>query len=399
MSDTPNNNGGNSPPTDQPGYLYHQQKPPAPPRRRRAPRPSDFRTFQQPSQPGEKLFQSNVKRFLVVIVGMAVIFALALFIAVESWRAKQAHQRSPSRPRSSWVTASTNFQRRAPSRDELQRLGRAASADAADGEAIRRAVMLAKHARELENQGQFMTALDRYYDALEQWPRLLQVRARVARLHLALKEYAKAEEAMKLALEEDPRSPGLLNDLGVCRFLRSDPARARESFEAALQIDPRLMAAHYNLSLCQVAQNDRAGARASLSIFLAAQPDDPKALKQLAYIDAADGSYTQALLSVQAALRAAPDSAALYADAAALMALMDRTTDALDFLRKAESLSSPVEVFTVYQQPAFQKIHPSDAGRQFERELVEQSRKGGSGGKTNALINAPPEPILAEPPL
>ncbi len=61
-------------------------------------------------------------------------------------------------------------------------------------------------------------------------------------------EYQDAEKAYKTALEQNPNSPKILNNLGNIAFYLKDYNKAIDYYQGAISAAPELMSAHYNLS-------------------------------------------------------------------------------------------------------------------------------------------------------
>ena len=70
------------------------------------------------------------------------------------------------------------------------------------------------------------------------------------------KEFAKALEPLKNALEKEPRNLGNLNSLGTCYMAMGDSTLAISTYEKALEINPNAPMAYYNIgSAYQIQQN------------------------------------------------------------------------------------------------------------------------------------------------
>lgn len=70
------------------------------------------------------------------------------------------------------------------------------------------------------------------------------------------KEFDKALEPLKSALEKGPRNLGTLNSLGTCYMATGNTAKAISTYEKALEINPKAPMAYYNIgSAYQIQQN------------------------------------------------------------------------------------------------------------------------------------------------
>ena len=169
-----------------------------------------------------------------------------------------------------------------------------------DVEAIRKAVFLAKRAKALAQGGSYDEAIARYKDALEVWPLLTQVWAELGRLYLQTHDYNKAQISLEKAVENDPGSPDILNDLAVAALYLGQTDKAIKLLDTVIEISPQFASAYFNVALCHLSKGDKKGAREYFDRFLRLKPDDPRALREKAYLDAIDHRYPEAL---DAALR------------------------------------------------------------------------------------------------
>lgn len=381
------------PSAGQNGYRFHmQQREPA---SGRSTRPDTGRIDTRKGT--EHVFQRNLRLFFFVSIGMALFFFVTLTIYRKSSQRKQARVVSGiSAAQATAPRSSRSRVARADARESEWLSGTGVTMEP-DPETLQRAVMLARQADSLRDAGRYPEACQQYSEALKVWPYLSKARAELGRLHLKLKNYAQARIDLEHAVDDDPASPGLLNDFGVALFHVRRFDRAMKLFETAAQTSPDLAEAHFNLALCYTAQGERAKAKDALDKYLKLKPDDPPALKQLAFLAAADGHYTNAMEILTTAMTKAPDWPPAYFDAAATAALMGRPQDAISYLTKAEALASPVAVYMVYQQPAFRETRNTDRGKAYGVEIEEKARKQSGTVDVGALLNNMPEPLMSPP--
>jgi tetratricopeptide (TPR) repeat protein len=340
----------------------------------------------------------NLRTFLIVAAGMSVFFMLAMFTSIRAWRLKEA--RATSTKPAAAQDAEKKFPRiKDPIRIEDPNWGlRGDGTRKSDADAIHGALLLAKRADALVESGDTREAIDLYIEALTVWPHLTAARIKLGRLFLTLRDYIRAQEYLEAAVENDPGSTDLMNDLGVAYFHQRRITTAMKQFKSAVQIDDRFAPSYFNLALCHLSMADQNSARDYLHKYLTLVPDDTRALKQQAFLDASEGDYTNAMTTLQRAISLDASWPALRFDAAATAALMGRGDDAIVHLQKAETLASPSAVYLVYQQPAFREVRLSEPGRAYLKELVERARERSSSKETYNPLRDAIEPILSNPP-
>jgi len=321
---------------------------------------------------GHQILVANLRTFIVSAILMTGLLVLAAYLADRVWQMKR-HQYAQRRG------APAETARRTPSGDDTashppSKPTPAAPSTELDPETLRKAVFLTRTAQAFEKSGDLEKAAQRYREALGVWPYLAGAWARLGRVYLQLQQYDNAARALERAVESNPSDPALLNDLGVAYLYQNRIPMAAEFFRAATDVNADYAPALFNLALCSLATEDTESARQQLEAYLRLRPDDPRALKEKAYLLARDGKFSEALTLLKRAIVHNPDWPALYFDAAAAAALAGDTERALEYLRKAQLITAPQEVYRVYLQPAFQQIRLTEAGQLFERELAQSAR-------------------------
>jgi tetratricopeptide (TPR) repeat protein len=345
--------------------------------------------------PGRRAFINTTRRFAVFMAAMLGLLFICIWVLLSIWRQADREIQSSavyseSPPPSLWrrEAAQSTAGINAPVKEAPAR-----TAKALDMDSISRAIFLARGAMAREQAGDFQGAIGGYVEALDVWPRQADVWARLGGAYLKIKEYAKARAALEMAVENNPSSAVVLNDLGVAFLYTGQTDQAQRAFEAAQIADPRFAASFFNLALCQLARGDRVSARNFFNRYLHIRPDDPRALREVAFLDAAAQNYTEALARLEKAMVAAPDWPLLYFDAAATAALMGRTDDVFDYLERAEPLSSIGAVYQLYQQPAFKQIRDTELGREYEKGLALRARKFLESGAAPEAAPTSSEPL------
>lgn len=341
------------------------QRPPS--RRRDRAREKTVISFAQ--KPAQDVFVSNLKILAIFLAGLIVLLVIAYMFSSRSWDSKRARV-----TRTQTTELSSTAQDRAKTRRHTKQLVFPGDDQTPSAEVLREATMLARRGESLEEAGDLAGAAETFQEALEAWPNLAQVRSRLGRLYLRLNEYAKAQTVLDIAVEQNPASASLINDLGVAHFRQQRTDAAARQFAAALQLDPEYPEALFNMALCQLARSDHAGATEFLDHYLILRPGDPRASKERAFVDAVEGNYSNALERLRQAIAIDPAWPPLYYDAAATEALMGNGEDAIKHLEKAEELTSPAAVYLMYQQPAFDQVRRTENGIAFEKALLERAR-------------------------
>ena len=243
-----------------------------------------------------------------------------------------------------------------------------------DIEAIRRAVFLAKRGDAVLSTDQ-EAAIGYYRQALESWPFLGDVWAKLGDAYNRIENYPLAQTALQRAARIQGDNPKVLADLGISLLYQNRVARALEFFEAARQIDGRSEKVYLYIALCHIAQEDYGLAEEGLNEYLKFAPNDAQALKEKAFLEAKRGRYDLALTSIKKAIAETPDWEELYWDAAGVCALIGRLEDAIRFLERGEAFTSPDVAYKIYQQSVFQPVRFSELGRIYEQEVAERARR------------------------
>lgn len=98
-------------------------------------------------------------------------------------------------------------------------------------------------------------------------------------------QYTKAIEALKNAINIDPKFKEAHFYLGVVYLKQKRHIKATKAFEAAIRIDPEFKEAYYNLSLAHLELNDREKAREAASGALKIDPNYAPAQLLIEFVD------------------------------------------------------------------------------------------------------------------
>lgn len=372
-------------------YLYHKQHPEKKSRRRAGGQGAHTPKGPSTRDAVERAMATNIRTFSIVTGTMLLLLFIAIYISRKSWEMRLQEIKTESKKAKVEAGAPPAVKPDLDTGKENAPAQRAARSPLNTDE-IRKAVFLAKRGKALADSGQLKEAIKRYRDALDVWPYLTEGWAQIGRLYLDTKQYPRAQIALERAVENEPGSPDILNDLAVAHLYQNRVDKALELFQAATEIDPTFAPSYFNIALCYLSKDNRADAEDMLNQYLRLRPRDPRALKERAYMQASDGDYKAALKTLKKALMEAPEWPPIYFDAAAAAALLGRVEDALKYLDKAEALTSPETVYQVFQQPAFKEIRLSELGRLFEQDIAERAKD-----KLASVTNAAAPQSVIEP--
>lgn len=339
----------------------------------------------RPDPHPEEVFRRHLRRFVGIVAFMVVFLALAYFVAVQTWEwrhrkfTKDVPPEDETRPTAAPSLSASNV---LPALAEHSQ------------QALQQAEILAREGDAQSEAGNLTAAINAYTQALSSWPDLAPVYPKLGRLYLRTQTYNRARYVLEKAAQLYPNEPDVLNDLGIAFFYLGRFDRAASQFDAALALNPDYAPAHFNRALCRRAMGDETGAQSALDRFLQLRPDDPQGLKEKAFFLAARRDYAGALELLNRAMATAPRWPAVYFDAAATAALMDRATEAVELLRQAEDLTSSAAVYLALQQPAFSNIRSNDVVQSFQRNLLERAKASREG---SSVIYRPgyPEPMTS----
>ena len=239
----------------------------------------------------------------------------------------------------------------------------------------RRAEELVAQGRELQRAGDAKQALQVYAQARHLWADVPHIDYLMGRAHLDLADYIAAESRLRHALRKTEDRAPVKDMLGLALWRQGNRDAGYRLFREALDEDPGLASAQYHVGMAQLSRGQLEEAKVLLEAYRRQHPTDVKALRQLAMLAAAERRQQDALDLLTEAIRIAPDEGDLYIDAAATSALMQKHTLAIKLLRRAESLTSPVNVYRTYRQNAFRKLRETEAGRVYEVDLIRRARE------------------------
>ncbi len=303
---------------------------------------------------------------------MAVVFGVAFTLARHNWRGPQTTPRPAAAPAAKPTPDLAVEEPLADAELTTLMVRQAETVYEFSGETLRDALVWFELGNNMRDEAAYGEAAAYYRQALDAWPGFSACWAQLGRTYLRLEDFRRARAALERALIGNPNDPAILNDLGVAALHLKNYATAMEFLQLAIDLAPQQADSYFNIALCYLAQKQPEEAARALQQYLDVRPHDRGALQQQAVIHASMGKYEEALKTLESALEVSPAWLPLYADAAATCALMNQPDKALGFLQQATQLSSARAVAELYQQPAFDKLRQTEAGRAFAASLQQR---------------------------
>ncbi len=214
--------------------------------------------------------------------------------------------------------------------------------------------------------------------------------ARTAQEHVRLREWERAEKALRQALEISPDNTLSLRLLGMVfiqqgrfdqaiailkRTLETDPFRAEthanlgaaymhkaqfdlaeDALHTALRIDPDFPAALLNIGLLYVATEQYAWAADHLARAVATQPSNPSARNNLGVALIRLGEAAKARPHFEAVVKEHPDVTLAYFNLAVTYALEGETSKAMEWIREGARRCTPLALTKFLSDPDFASL-------------------------------------------
>jgi predicted CXXCH cytochrome family protein len=150
--------------------------------------------------------------------------------------------------------------------------------------------------------GRFAEAVPAYEDALRREPKSAAALERLALCRSSLKQYSRAEVALKQALEIAPSAAAWIQ-FGVLRLQEGKAPDASAAFEKAMELDPEMPDAYNTAGALWFKMGETARAETALRRAIRLQPSDAPAHGNLANLLAASDRFEEARFHFEAALR------------------------------------------------------------------------------------------------
>lgn len=164
--------------------------------------------------------------------------------------------------------------------------------------------------RELDKQGEFEAAMQKFDEALEVAPWYDAALTEQGILFMNRGLFAAAASKFEQAIQQNPQSISAHINLGIITALLDRPDEAIPHFKIAIRLDPISAAAHYNLAFTLQKLGRRAEAISHYAKALAANPLDHECHNNMGITLADMGRYDEASRHFNEALRIKPDFSA-----------------------------------------------------------------------------------------
>jgi tetratricopeptide (TPR) repeat protein len=212
-----------------------------------------------------------------------------------------------------------------------------------------------------------LQAIDVLKQGLERFPASVDLRLDLAALLADLQRFDSAAEHYETVLADERHRASALVGLGILHSKKGDFARAREALRGALEIDPRGFAARYNLGVVLTREGDLAGALDELSKAL--EIDERQAMAHYARAGCLEklGSLEDARAALQRALELDPALAPAHYRLGPIDLRLGRTEEGQASLRRYRQLKAGVH----YQRGEMLRGRNDRTGaiRAYERSL------------------------------
>ncbi len=152
------------------------------------------------------------------------------------------------------------------------------------------------------NAGRFAEAVPAYEEALRREPKSAAALERLALCLSSLKQYSRADAALKQALDLAPAAATWLH-LGVVRLQEGTAPAAIAAFEKAMQLDPEMPDAYNTAGAIWFESGDTARAETALRRAIRLQPNYASAQSNLGNLLSATDRFEEAQYHFNAALR------------------------------------------------------------------------------------------------
>jgi Tfp pilus assembly protein PilF len=162
-------------------------------------------------------------------------------------------------------------------------------------------------ANQLSQQGRLPETAEVLEEAARDAPTADRVFLLLGKVRMRLGEPARAEQALRHALELTPDAAEVHFQLGTALFLQDQWDAAERSFRRAIERKPAHALAHYNLGHCRLKLKDQAGALVAFRAALRYRPGYADAHTNLGALLAQQGKDAEALEHLEEAVRLAPE--------------------------------------------------------------------------------------------
>lgn len=200
----------------------------------------------------------------------------------------------------------------------------------------------------LSNAGRYDRALPAYEDAVRREPKSMAPLERLANCLSFLKQYSRAEETLKRALELAPGASAAWIELGLVHLQEGKTPDAIAAFEKAIQVDPDAVEAYNSAGAVWLETGETTRAETALRNAIRIQPNYAQAHNNLGNLLSSAGRFDEAQYHFQAALRYKDNYiGAMYNYALALTRVhrLDEAQTQLEAILRVDSRSAEAHEF------------------------------------------------------
>ena len=181
-------------------------------------------------------------------------------------------------------------------------------------------------------------AEDALRKAIEIDPKQAKILAELGRLKLAAGDTQSAQKWLRSALDLQPGLVDARGNLAMVDARRGDLISAEKLLRQALEDDPNYMEGHLNLGLILAQQNRKSDAELELNKAVSMAPKDPATLSTVGKAEMQLGNATEGVALLRKVVDLAPDLAAAHLDLALALA------DSYDLASALEQTSEAVRL-------------------------------------------------------
>ena len=163
-------------------------------------------------------------------------------------------------------------------------------------------------------------AEDALRNAIDIDPKLAMVRAELGQLELAGGDLQSAQKWLESALDLDPELVEARGNLAMVYSKKGDLVWAEKLLRRAIEDDPKYKEGHLNLGLILARQGRKSDAEAELDKAVALAPQDPVTLSTVGKAKVQMGNLSQGIALLRKVVDLAPDLAASHLDLALALA-------------------------------------------------------------------------------
>ena len=219
---------------------------------------------------------------------------------------------------------------------------------------VKQAVYHLLEAEKAAQESHYDSALKEFDSVRKIYPGMKGLARMQGLIHLAQKDYPAAARAFVQALQEEPPTFGVVNNLGIAYIGMTNLPQAEVCLVEAIKMDSNYALAYYNLAMIRQRQGDAPRAADFLGIYTRMRPGDLPARENYALILLNLGQWEKASLVLDELGDATPQSAVIqFRLAQALSHVEGKREQALSTLGHAVTLVDSRKALAWLSRPDF----------------------------------------------